>query len=234
MVGFLHQKAISREEELRWRVAVQKRADRSGLRRRVPVPADVLGVRRHFLGIALLSGCAATAADVNDDLTVDTVDVLAIRRFYLGLNTGTANVGKWRFNPSSRSYDSLAASQSGQNYDALVIGDISGDLTPTRVYPEGNSPVASANVPGPSSNSNAPSAVATVSLPIANISTSVTNFTLPVSTSNIDSTDNLQAFQGEFARGDRLRFVFPIEVERDQGRLDQFRRGLEQQHALCR
>src|SRR5205807_9800301 len=93
--------------------------------------ADVLGVRRHFLGIALLSGCAATAADVNDDLTVDTVDVLAIRRFYLGLNTGTANVGKWRFNPSSRSYDSLAASQSGQNYDALVIGDISGDLTPT-------------------------------------------------------------------------------------------------------
>src|SRR5207237_1973248 len=87
--------------------------------------ADVLGVRRHFLGIALLSGCDATAADVNDDLTVDTVDVLAIRRFYLGLNTGTANVGKWRFNPSSRSYDSLAASRSGQNYDALVIGDIS-------------------------------------------------------------------------------------------------------------
>ena len=108
-------------------------------------------------------------------------------------------MGKWRFNPSSRSYDSLAASQSGQNYDALVIGDISGDLTPTRVYPEGNSPVASANVPGPSSNSNAPSAVATVSLPIANISTSVTNFTLPVTTSNIDSTDNLQAFQGEFS-----------------------------------
>ena len=45
----------------------------------------------------------------------------------------------------------------------------------------------------------------------------------------------LSAFLDQVFRRDMYeRFVFTIEVERNQRRLDQFGRGLEQQHALFR
>ena len=85
---------------------------------------DVVATQRHFLLIALLSGCRLTAADVNGDNAVNTVDVVAIQRFYLGATTGTANVGQYKFTPVSRTYPALINNQTGQNYDALVLGDV--------------------------------------------------------------------------------------------------------------
>jgi hypothetical protein len=86
---------------------------------------DVVAVQRHFLVLGVpLSGCRLTAADVNGDTTVNTVDVVAIQRFYLQLATGTANVGKYQFNPVHRSYVGIVSDQTGQNYDALVFGDV--------------------------------------------------------------------------------------------------------------
>ena len=85
---------------------------------------DVVATQRHFLQIALLSGCRLTAADVNGDNAVNAVDVVAIQRFYLGSATGIANVGQYKFTPLSRTYPALASNQTGQNYDALVLGDV--------------------------------------------------------------------------------------------------------------
>jgi hypothetical protein len=86
---------------------------------------DVVAVQRHFLVIGTpLSGCRLTAADVNGDSAVNTVDVVAIQRFYLQLATGTANVGKYQFNPVHRSYVGIVSDQTAQNYDALVFGDV--------------------------------------------------------------------------------------------------------------
>ena len=85
---------------------------------------DVVAAQRHFLQIALLTGCRLTAADVNGDAVVTTVDVIAVQRFFLGFATGTANVGKYSFSPEARSYSGLMTDQTGQNYDSLVFGDI--------------------------------------------------------------------------------------------------------------
>ena len=86
---------------------------------------DVIAVQRHFLNIISLPvGCRMTAADVNTDSNINTVDVIAIQRFFLGLSTGTANVGKYSFNPANRSYPVLSGNQVNQNYDALVRGDV--------------------------------------------------------------------------------------------------------------
>ena len=86
---------------------------------------DVVAVQRHFLVIGTpLSGCRLTAADVNSDTAINTVDVIAIQRFFLQLPTGTANVGKYQFNPVHRSYAGIFTNQTGQNYDALVFGDV--------------------------------------------------------------------------------------------------------------
>ena len=85
---------------------------------------DVIAVQRHYLGVALLNGCRLTAADVNENTVVNTVDVIAVQRFYLGLASGTASVGKYQFSPVSRSYNPLIGSQTSQNYDAVIFGDV--------------------------------------------------------------------------------------------------------------
>jgi hypothetical protein len=128
-----------------------------------------------------------TAADATKDSTVDTTDVIAIQQFFLGMNSGTAHVGEWIFNPANRAYSNLSSDQPAQNYDALVVGDVTGDLTPS----------SRANRDDAAQPLN-PATVATVSLPVANVSTNVSVFTLPVATTNINSADNLIGFQGDF------------------------------------
>ena len=86
---------------------------------------DVIAIQRHFLNLGTpLSGCRLTAADVNGVGGVDTVDVIAIQRFFLGLSTGIANAGKYQFNPVNRGYPGVVTNQTGQNYDALIFGDV--------------------------------------------------------------------------------------------------------------
>jgi len=85
---------------------------------------DVIAVQRHFLNIALLSGCRLTAANVNGDGSRPTTDVLAIQRFFLALTNGIGNVGKYSFSPMSRSYAPLTSEQSGQTYQVIVFGDV--------------------------------------------------------------------------------------------------------------
>jgi hypothetical protein len=86
---------------------------------------DVIAIQRHFLSLGTpLSGCRLTAADVNSNALVDTVDVIAVQRFFLTLSTGIANTGKYQFNPVNRSYPGVVSDQTGQNYDALIFGDV--------------------------------------------------------------------------------------------------------------
>jgi hypothetical protein len=54
---------------------------------------------------------------VNGDNVINTVDVIAIQRFSLGLSTGIANTGKYQFSPASRTYPGIVADQPGQNYE---------------------------------------------------------------------------------------------------------------------
>jgi len=86
---------------------------------------DVIATQRHFLNVAPLPpGCRLTAADVNGDTVINVVDVIAIQRFSLGMSTGIANVGKYKFNPANRSYPGVVTDQTGQNYDTLIFGDV--------------------------------------------------------------------------------------------------------------
>jgi hypothetical protein len=65
-----------------------------------------------------------TAADVNGDSSVNTADVIAVQRFFLGLISGIGNVGHYNFDPTNRSYSVLFNNQTAQNFDAIVFGDV--------------------------------------------------------------------------------------------------------------
>jgi hypothetical protein len=84
---------------------------------------DVAATQHQFFRPSL-SGCRLTAADVNGDGVINTVDVIAIQRFYLGLSTGIANVGKYQFIPTNRTYPGVVSDQTAQNYDTLIFGDV--------------------------------------------------------------------------------------------------------------
>ena len=71
-----------------------------------------------------LSGCRLTAADVDLNSSVNTVDVIAVQRFFLNQTSGLANVGHYQFTPASRTYPGLVTNQTVQNFDALVFGDV--------------------------------------------------------------------------------------------------------------
>ena len=86
---------------------------------------DVVATQRHLLVLGTpLSGCRLAAADVNASGTITTTDVIAIQRFFLGMTTGTANVGKYQFTPVNRTYTGLTSDQTGQSYNTLVFGDV--------------------------------------------------------------------------------------------------------------
>jgi len=136
---------------------------------------DVIATQRHFLNIALLSGCRLTAADVNGDTAVNVVDVIAIQRFALGLTTGTANTGKYKFAPASRTYPAVVSNQTGQNYDTLIFGDVASPFADRAGGPSQDG--VSANV--------VPSTVAAVALREVVIDQSKSNFIAPVTTTAI-------------------------------------------------
>ena len=108
---------------------------------------DVIATQRHFLNLGTpLLGCPLTAADVNGDTSINTVDVIAIQRFFLGLSTGIANVGNYRFTPANRTYTGLTGNQIGQNYDALVFGDVAPTFVERPEGPSQTAPAVSATV----------------------------------------------------------------------------------------
>src|SRR5205814_8351779 len=103
-----------------------------------------------------LAGCRLTAADVDGANGVNTVDVVATQRFFLGLTTGIGNAGKYQFSPLSRSYSGIVSDQTGQNYDALIFGDVASGYVHR---PESPSQDAADD------GTSADAAVATLSLP---------------------------------------------------------------------
>jgi CSLREA domain-containing protein len=91
--------------------------------------------------VAAGSGCTLTdnqklAADTNNSNTVTPFDATQILRFVAAnqQTNATGAVGNWRFNPVARNYSALNNSLSGENYAAILIGEVNGSWTP----PTGN------------------------------------------------------------------------------------------------
>ena len=173
---------------------------------------DVLAAQGHYLTVAPIPpGCGRDAGDVNGDGRIDTSDVVAIVRFFLGRPFGFANVGKYKFTPVSRSYPNIATDQTGQDYVALVYGDIVGPFVyrPGVHRPDG----PSQDAPG---DGEVPATVAAVSLPNGAVDASVTNFIAQVTTTAIDAKNKLVGFQGDFTFDERV-VTFQSEPVRKAG-----------------
>lgn len=146
---------------------------------------DVIALQRQFLTIGTIPpGCRLAAGDVNGDTAITTADVVATQRFALGWGTGIGNVGVYEFTPTNRTYIGLLTSQTGQDFAALVFGDVASGY----VYRQG-------------SGTSEPPKIGTVqevTLPEVMVDLSVTDFTVAVTTTEINRGDRLVGFQGDF------------------------------------
>ncbi|HYP49751.1 MAG TPA: cohesin domain-containing protein, partial [Pyrinomonadaceae bacterium] len=99
-------------------------------------PFDATLVLRHVAangtGANALNANQKIAADANGDGSISPFDATLILRYVAanGSNANTGQIGNWRFSPASRNYESLVNSLAGQDYEAILVGEINGNWTP--------------------------------------------------------------------------------------------------------
>jgi len=91
--------------------------------------ADADLVAAHAAGNITLNANQQIAADVSNNGTISGYDAALISRFVAGLSPA-GNTGTWKFAPLSRTYSSLAEYQPNQDFDGILMGDVSGDWIP--------------------------------------------------------------------------------------------------------
>ena len=90
---------------------------------------DSSRVAQHVVGFITLNATQQIAADVSGNGTITSLDAAYIAQFIVGIpNPGFT--GSWRFLPASRTYPSVLTSSANQNYDAILLGDVTGNWNP--------------------------------------------------------------------------------------------------------
>ncbi|HEX8198826.1 MAG TPA: Calx-beta domain-containing protein [Pyrinomonadaceae bacterium] len=99
-------------------------------------PFDATMILRHVAangqGPNALNANQLIAADTNGNGNISPFDATLILRYIAGggPNANTGQVGNWKFSPSPRNYPVLNGTLSGENYEAALVGEVSGNWTP--------------------------------------------------------------------------------------------------------
>lgn len=100
---------------------------------------DAGKIALHVGGFIVLNETALAAADVSGSETVSSLDATFVARYSVNTTLDTGNTGIWRFyavenipfpvgtTPTSRTYSSVTSAMTGQNFSALLLGDVSGN-----------------------------------------------------------------------------------------------------------
>ncbi len=89
---------------------------------------DAACILRHAAGSAVLPLALQAAADVNADGRIDTTDAALVAAFSAGCESGSVpSIGEWRFTPVSRTFSAITHSHTGQDFEAALSGDASGN-----------------------------------------------------------------------------------------------------------
>jgi uncharacterized protein (TIGR03437 family) len=96
---------------------------------------DAALVAQHVVGISTLTSCQQLAGDTSNNSELSSFDAALIAQFVVGITNPASIAGTWKFVPPTRSYTNLSSDQTGQNFDAVLVGDVSGNWAPTNLLP---------------------------------------------------------------------------------------------------
>ncbi|MFN0111095.1 MAG: putative Ig domain-containing protein [Blastocatellia bacterium] len=104
---------------------------------------DAALIQQQVIGLANLNltDCQKSAGDSNNSGgNVSSFDAALIQQFVVGTAPAAGSVvGTWKMTPASRSYPSVSGAVTGQDYDAVLVGDVSGNWTPPQSLAEAES-----------------------------------------------------------------------------------------------
>lgn len=132
---------------------------------------DAALVALHVVGASTLNNCQQVAGDASNNGALSSFDAALIAQHVVGISNAANFAGTWKFVPPSRSYAALSGAQTNQNFDAVLVGDVSGNWVP------------SANLQSPTVSTNV-IAQTTLALPTAT-AISGTTLTVPITVSNL-------------------------------------------------
>ncbi len=98
---------------------------------------DAGRIAQHVSGSSLLTGNALIAADVSNNGIVSSFDAAQLSS-YVVTSSGGGITGTWKFLPANRSYASITSSISGEDFTAVLMGEVSGNWTNTGARPADN------------------------------------------------------------------------------------------------
>ncbi len=144
---------------------------------------DASRIQQAVLGSVTLTTRQMRVADVSKNNAVTSFDAALIQQYILNPTTASMNpqnnTGKWEFDPMNRVYTSTAANMMNEDYDALLLGEVTGNwvspcssTTPTIAEGDFRNAGSSVNADGnKASASNIVAAGIPVTLPDASTST---------------------------------------------------------------
>lgn len=92
---------------------------------------DAALVARYVVGLQTFTPDQLVAASVSGLASVSSFDASLIARHIVGLCGPPSHVGEWQFMPANRVYNEVPGPILGQNFTAILKGDVSGDWNPT-------------------------------------------------------------------------------------------------------
>lgn len=90
---------------------------------------DATRISQHLVGMITLNANQQLAADVTGNGTVSNLDASYIGQWSTG-NPNPGSTGTWKFLPATRNYPNVNTPQANQNYDAILMGEVTGNWSP--------------------------------------------------------------------------------------------------------
>jgi Tol biopolymer transport system component len=87
---------------------------------------DAALVAQSAVGLVTLTADQRIAADVTGNGVVTSQDAARIAQYAAGLPV-SGSIGQWRFVPPSRNYGPVNSNITGQDYEAVLVGDVTGN-----------------------------------------------------------------------------------------------------------
>ena len=88
---------------------------------------DAAHIAQCVAALIPLATCPLANSDVSGDGQVMAYDAALIARYLAGLNDPSTSVGQWLFAPAARAYTPITSSQTGQDFAAYLVGDVTGN-----------------------------------------------------------------------------------------------------------
>ncbi len=95
---------------------------------------DAAKIAQHVAGTSTLTGNQLIVADVSNNGSVSSFDAAQIAR-YVASSPPFGITGTWKFVPVNKVYSSITGDLTGEDYTALLMGEVSGNWTNTGARP---------------------------------------------------------------------------------------------------